>query len=139
METVADLSFVEEYQCPGCVCGSDKSCYVSENDSMECTKHVAGTMAFPMVGTFLPGMPKGFNRIGSEDKLKINIFDKFSNGWGYNKFNIPVWKHLDEHGNTLVRGLSPRVNNPFLHIFLEDCIDKIDCLEFTKEDISEID
>lgn len=139
MDKVANMSFVEEYQCPGCVCGSDTSCYKSDNGSLACTKYVSGTMAFPMVGSFFLGMPKGFNRLGSEDKLKINIFAKLSDGWGYDKFNVPVWKHLDKHGNTLVRGICPRVNNPFLHIFLENCIDEIDCLEITKKDMEQMD
>lgn len=134
----ADLKFIEEYQCPGCARGSDKSCYVSENDMLECTKHAAGTTT-PGIGSFFLGMPTGFNRLGSKDKLKINIFAKLTDGWGYSKFNVPVWKYLDEHGNTLVRGLCPRINNPFLHIFLENCIDKIDCLEITKDDMNVMD
>jgi len=84
-------------------------------------------------------MPKGFDRCGVDEKLIIHIFEKFDDGWGYNKFNIPVWKYKDDIGSTLVRGLSPRINAPFLHIFLEDCRDKIDCLEITDEDIAEMD
>ena len=95
MEAVAVLKFIEEYQCPGCVCESDTNCYKSESESLECTKHVAGTMAFPMIGSFFLGMPKGFNRLGSEEKLKINIFASFSDGWG-----IPSLMYL--FGNILM-------------------------------------
>lgn len=49
------------------------------------------------------------------------------------------WKHLSKDGHTFVRGLMPRLNEPFLHIFLENCIDKIDCLEITQEDIDNMD
>jgi hypothetical protein len=33
----------------------------------------------------------------------------------------------------------PRKNEPFLHIYLENCLDKIDCLEITEEDINQMD
>ena len=46
---------------------------------------------------------------------------------------------LSEIQETLVRGFIPRRNEPFLHIFLENCLDKIDCLEITNEDIEDMD
>lgn len=133
--------FVEEYQCPGCVVGGDASCYAGETDSksITCSKHVSGTIEFPAVGSFFLGMPKGFNRIGSAKELKLYIFNKLDDGWGFDKFNVPVWKYLDEHGNTIVRGLSPRINSPFLHIFIGNHIDKIDCFKITNEDIKAMD
>ena len=57
----------------------------------------------------------------------------------YNKWNIPTWKHLNEDGHTLVRGISPRTNLPFIDIFLEDCVSKIDCLEISQEEINAMD
>jgi hypothetical protein len=76
--------------------------------------------------------------------MKPTIFRSFKDftetGWKeYNNFNRPVWKHLDKHGNTLVRGLMPRRNEPFLHIFLENCISQIHCLEISKDEIDEMD
>jgi len=130
--------FVENYQCPGCVCGSDIECFEAST-GIECSKHAPGTTIYPNIGTIFLGMPTGFNRLGSVKDMKINGFKTLSDGWEYDKFNIPVWKYLDEDGNTIVRGLSPRTNNPFLHIFLENCISKIDCLELTKEDIETMD
>jgi len=99
------------------------------------------------IGKIFLGMPKGFDRMGLIDKMPLHIFESFEtfkkewnrpsiNGAtssGYDEWNVPVWKFLDERGNTLVRGLSPRVNSPFLHLILEDCRDKISCLEVTKE------
>ena len=41
--------------------------------------------------------------------------------------------------NTLVRGLSPRINKPFLDIYLKDVRDKINCFEIFKEDIESMD
>ena len=116
---------VERYQCPGCVDGSDISCYEKGN-ALECKKHCAGTMGFPIMGRFFLGMPKGFNRLGACENTKIFIFRSLKESdWTYDKFNIFVWKYLDEHGNTIVRGISPRINSPWIHIFLEDCILKI--------------
>ena len=131
---------VEEYQCPGCVCGSDISCFEKNLNSGEgCGKHVIGTMA-TRIGHFMPGMPVGFTRIGHEQQFKPNIYETFnSSKWTYNKFNIPVWKYLNESGHTLVRGMMPRLNLTFIHIFLEDCRDKIDCLEITHQDIFDMD
>ena len=61
--------------------------------------------------------------------------EEFVNSWGkYDKFNMPVWKFKNADGNIIVRGLSPRTNSPFIHIFLYDCFDKINCLEITKKD-----
>lgn len=133
------LSFVEEYQCPGCVVGMDSSCFEPDlENGVGCANHVCGTI-FSGIGHVFLGMPKGFNRRGFQDDLKINIFEKFSDGWGYTKFNVPVWRHLNKHGHTLVRGISPRINAPFLQIFLEDCMSEIDCLEITKDDINGMD
>ena len=138
-------SAVERYQCSGCISGSDITCFKANETSggVGCGKHLSGTTIIGIGKVFL-GLPKGFNRLGHLGNMKPVIFISFKefaeSGWKeYNKFNRPVWKYLDEHGNTLVRGLMPRRNEPFLHIFLEDCISQIDCLEITKEDIDEMD
>jgi hypothetical protein len=110
------INAIEEYQCPGCVGGSDISCYVKGED-LACSKHVAGTMV-SFVGRFFLGMPKGFNRIGPVEDMHINIFETVADGWGFDNLNVPIWKHLDGNGNTLVRGLCPRINKPFLHVYL---------------------
>ncbi len=132
---------IENYQCPGCVCGSDIGCFES-SDNLECGKHVAGTTIFPAVGRIYLGMPTGFNRVS--ENMKINIFQSPAKGWGfgqygYGKYNVAVWKYLDEHGNTIVRGLSPRINSLFLHVFIGDHMDDITCLEITNADINEMD
>jgi len=131
-------SFIKEYQCIGCVSGDD--CFEKDPYSESCNKHCAGTIGSG-IGKFFLGLPIGFCRIG-EGKLKIQIFQTFSDlqkFWEYNKFNVPVWKHLSVQRHTLVRGLSPRVNTPFLHVILEDCMEKISCLEITSKDIGEMD
>lgn len=128
---------VERYQCPGCVCGSDTSCY-AEGLDFGCSKHCPGTV-ISGAGKILLGMPKGFNLFESHYKVTISIFEKFEYGWGYNKFNVPVWKHLDNNGNTLVRGVCPRISLPWIHIFLGNHMSKIDCIEISKEDMRKMD
>lgn len=125
------IEAVKEYQCPGCVCGVDAECY-RKGDSEACDKHVAGTM-ISGIGTIFLGMPKGFNRIGHVKNMKIDIFKNVPGGWSYDHLNVPVWKHLDSHGNTFVRGICPRLNNPFIHIFLGNHIDEIDCIDITSK------
>lgn len=119
-------SVIEEYQCPGCTNSHNISCYQKQRNSSACSKHSAGTM-LSVLGSIFLGMPKGFNRVGNHKDLKIDIYENFESGEGYNFLNIPVWKFKDEHGNTLVRGLRPRINDTFIHIYLEDCRKDIDC------------
>lgn len=131
---------VENYQCPGCVIGGDISCFETPRLGVGCEKHLAGTY-IPSIGCIFLGMPKGFNRLGHYPNkvMKPYIWKNFAAENSYNKWNIPVWKYLDENGNTLVRGLRPRVNESFIDIYLENCLDKIDCLEITKEDVDFMD
>jgi hypothetical protein len=129
---------IEEYQCPGCVCGSNIMCYEKSED-IACGKHVAGTMIYPGIGTIYLGMPKGFNRPSFYKEMNLNIFETLKDGWGFDIFNVPVWKYLNNENHTIVRGICPRINLLFIHIFLENCIDKIDCLEITDDDLNKMD
>jgi hypothetical protein len=124
---------IEEYQCSGCVIGGDTTCFESRGEGYGCGcgKHCAGTYVYPLVGNVYLGMPKGFNRLGEFEKMKPNIYETFDDH--YDIFNIPVWKYLSKDGHTFVRGLRPRKNEPFINIFLENCMDKIDCLGITEE------
>ena len=66
-------------------------------------------------------MPKGFNRLG-EQKIKIEIYKTQKNQeiqWGYDKFNVPIWKHQNKKGHIFIRGYQPRLNEGFLHIILK--------------------
>lgn len=129
---------VENYQCSGCTNGSDISCY-EKGYNQECGKHSAGTFIGGQGRIFL-GMPRGFNRAGpASENVKIYIFEKWEDSWSGDKFNVPVWKHLDDQGNVLIRGISPRINLPYYHIILEDCMDKVECIEITKEDMEDMD
>jgi len=130
---------IKEYQCSGCTNGSFPSCFTEYGSGVGCGSHHAGTIMMPIGFIFL-GLPKGFNRLGpvSPEHLKPRIFKTYEDS-KYNKWNIPTWKHLNEDGHTLVRGISPRTNLPFTDIFLEDCVSKIDCLEISQEEINAMD
>ena len=135
---------IEEYQCAGCMKGCDTSCHKpDETEGIGCGAHHAATIMLGAGKLFL-GLPKGFNRLGwlgalSGNDFRPKIFEKFTKEDKYDAFNVAVWKHLDEHGHTIVRGLRPRKNEPFLHIYLENCMDKIKCHEITKEETEKMD
>lgn len=130
---------IETYQCTGCVCGSDIKCFTQNSTGgVGCGGHVAGTM-LSGIGSIFLGLPKGFNRLGKHTTLKPNIYEKFEDSdWTYDMFNIPTWKYLQD-GHTFVRGMMPRTNSSFIHIFLEDCRDKINCIEITPDVIDRMD
>ena len=136
---------VKEYQCSGCTNGPYEECFSIDNKSLACKNHTAGTSIFPQYEKIFLGMPKGFNKIGKNSKIdpEIQIFKTFEQkidfNWEYDFLNIPVWKYLDKFGNTIIRGYSPRINEGFIHIILEDCIDKIDCFEITEKELLKID
>lgn len=131
---------VEKYQCSGCVCGSDISCYQPSDCGVGCSKHCAGT-TIGGIGRVLLGLPKGFDRLGHQDALVPVVFrthgDKDAN-CPYDMYNVPVWKHLDG-GVILVRGYMPRLNQGFIHIIIEGDMGTIDCRELTSEDLDNMD
>lgn len=130
---------IEEYQCSGCMSGHNMLCFKGNQNGVGCGNHSAGTM-ISGIGKIFLGMPKGFNRLGECENLKPIIFETFKDSnWEYDMWNIPVWKHLNKDGHTLVRGLMPRRNEPFIHIYLENCMDKINCLEITQDNVNEMD
>jgi hypothetical protein len=131
---------IQDYQCSGCISGHNMSCFERNTDGgIGCGKHHAGTTIL-RVGNIFLGMPQGFNRLGVYTKLKPIIYETFEGSdWKYDMWNIPVWKYLSKDGYSFVRGIMPRINQPFIHVFLENCIDKIDCLEITQQDVDGMD
>ncbi len=128
---------VEKYQCCGCVCGSNIDCF-EKSDTLSCEKHCAGTRIYPMVGKVFLGLPTGFNRLGLQEKMPIWMYEDVKD-FKYDKFNIPAWKHKTKEGHIFVRGLSPRINNAFLQIFLKGDFSSIKALEITTKDMKEMD
>ena len=133
------IAAIKEYQVPGCVSDFNENDFEQDGWGVEWSGHTPGTMMLPGGSIFL-GMPTGFNKATVQDgqrHVKINIFkdwDHLQNRWSYDtQFNIPLWKHKDTLGNTIVRGACPRSNRFFLHIILGDHLDNIECLEITKD------
>lgn len=131
---------VKNYQCIGCVNDPNSGCYEQNNEkeNIACARHRPSTF-MSGVGKLLLGLPKGFCRLG-ECTTPVNIFKSYADIEDLNlMFNIHCWKHLTEDGHTLIRGFTPRKNEPYLFIILEDCLSKINCLEITAEDIEGMD
>jgi hypothetical protein len=131
---------IEEYQCPGCVSGSDTGCgaFKPAEEGVGCGGHVAGTRGIG-IGLVLLGMPKGFMRCGFEEhNCKPRIFEKITDQ--FDLFNVPVWKWKNEQGHVFVRGLQPRKNMTFLLVFLSpEGYDDIKCHELTAEELEKMD
>jgi hypothetical protein len=134
------IEAIENYQCSGCVCGGDTKCGNFVDDT-GCEKHVPGT-AILGLGHILLGMPKGFNKI-RENKIRIYIFKSFDDANSafnnFNFLNMPIWKFNDEFNNTLLRIFMPRISTSCIAVILENCIDKIECLEITEKELDQID
>lgn len=130
---------IQEYQCSGCVNGPYPECFVPDDinpQNKACQNHCPGTIIFNglLTYTVLLGMPKGFNRFSGSKEMRVSIFDTFDDGWGYDFLSVPIWKHLDIHGNTIVKGVCPRIMMAWVHVFLEDDVDKVDCFLITKKE-----
>lgn len=138
---------VEEYQCSGCVSGPYEKCFkpIRPQLGIGCDKHCPGTTLFKMSTgmqrDFL-GMPTGFSRLGKNNDLRIQIFENQKQQeaiWEYDKFNIPCWKHKNEKGHIIVKGLQPRISMMFIHVIIDGDFDSIKALEITKKDMEEMD
>lgn len=139
------IAAVNEYNCPGCMHGPKAETCPSANVGVSgCANHAAATMMFPG-GTIALGLPKGFNRFGPNKDRKIEIFESYDAMIAHypnfkTVFSVPVWKHLDEHGNTIVRYFSPRVNVGWSCVILGNCLAALPtALEITAEQIDQMD
>jgi hypothetical protein len=134
-----------EYQCPGCMNGNNPDDCIKVNiTECGCTGHHAGTMGLGM-GTFALGLPRGFNRFGPSGERKIEVYESYDSMMAIHPnlstmFSVPVWKHLDAHGNTVMRWFSPRINNGWSCVVLGDCRDKFpQAQEITAEHLDQMD
>lgn len=132
---VIQQKMIEEFQCPGCVCGLNTSsgCYKPDSSGFFCSKHVAGTM-IAGIGVINLGLPKGFNRVTwnleRENKTfnNIRLFEKFEDHPGYNFLNIPVWameRTENEMNVLLVRCYMPRINCDFVDVILNGKLEDV--------------
>ena len=68
----------------------------------------------------------------------MKIFNCFKNVILSHKYKKPLWKYLDKHGNTLVKGIRIDCNKIFFYVFMGDVMDKIDCAEITQNEIDDL-
>lgn len=127
--------YIKKYQCTGCVNGG-KECFVRNEAyellSISCANHIPGTTILGIGRIFL-GIAPPFNLVG-EMAIPPIIFEKIPEKI-YDKLNVPIWKHRNKYNHVFVKGLSPRINQIFLHIFLDDFgYEKIDCVEIKSSD-----
>lgn len=114
-------AMVEEFQCPGCVCGSDTKCGAFKKDEVPgygaaCKGHVLGTYIMG-AGHIALGLPKGFNKSGRDpsnpdqtsNQMDIRLYPKGTPRPVWNNLNVPVWA-MEKDGFLFVRTYSPRVN-----------------------------
>ncbi len=129
---------IKKYQCCGCVCGTAIDHCFEKSNTLACDRHCAGTRILGLGKIFL-GMPKGFSRLGLDDRMSIWIYQDVKN-FKYDKFNIPVWKHKNKEGHIFVRGFMPRMNTGFLQVFLAGDFNSIPApTEITEDDMKEMD
>lgn len=141
---------IRRYQCSGCVSSPEQLCFKKSALGVGCHTHVPGTIVGG-VGRILLGFPHGFDRIGlqygdSDSSLVISIFDSWDNFTlsygGYTKFSVPIWKYFDDGtGCIIVRGYQPRLNQGFLHVFVDGkrVWRKIKALVITLKDVKKMD
>lgn len=139
------VEVVAEYQCPGCMHGPKApECpkYIESPDG--CKSHAPGTM-MTTAGWLALGLPKGFHRFGPRDAKQIEVYSSYESMMAGNSnlssiYSVPVWKYLDEHGNTIMRWYSPRINSGWSLVVCGDCRDKFpNAIEITAKEISEMD
>ena len=133
---------VEQFQCPGCVSGSDTTCGKFNYSVVDrrCTSHILGT-SININNSIALGLPKGFNKPGwgqegkSYNKIMIRLYE---NGqlpeWDH--LNVPVWA-LEKDGFLFVRTYAPRINQGWVDVIengtLGLCSNAIDVSSFIDE------
>lgn len=139
------IKAVSTYQCPGCMRGTEaESCESADIRATGCEAQSSGTLGSG-IGNFAMGLPRGFNRFGNSPERKFAIHPSYEDMIQkapnfLTIFNIPAWKHLDEHGNTIVRWFSPRINYGYSTVTLGDCREKFpNAVEITAEMIEDMD
>lgn len=139
------LEAIKAYQCPGCLGGPNPiECDSAVITNKGCASHVPGTLMSGW-GVFYLGLPKGFCRLGPNSAERLAVWESYesfekSSPQMLTKFNVPVWKHLDENGNTLVRWFDTVKNVGKSVVILGDCRDKLPgALEISTDDIENMD
>lgn len=112
---------VEQFQCPGCVHGSNVSCgeYNYCPEERLCIGHVLGTHLG--IGNLIaPGLPKGFQRPGwtqeghIRNRIDVRLFSKGESP-EWDNLNVPVWAMVQD-GFLFVRTFAPRINSCWVDV-----------------------
>lgn len=129
---------IEEFQCPGCVCGMGTTCEAFKLETRSdgaffCREHVLGTLILPSVGSVALGLPKGFNRAGfypfagsiteKHNRMHIDLYEAGDKP-GWDKFNVPVWA-LVENEFLFVRTFRPRINQTIVQVIENGSLDMV--------------
>lgn len=118
------LAMVDEFQCPGCIHGTDpETCSQFELHKEEgffVCKNWRPSTFMGGVGRIALGLPRGFNRTGMvefSDKpfVYMRLYEKPEDMPSYDKFNIAVWA-MEKDGYLYVRCYSPRSNWLFVDV-----------------------
>jgi hypothetical protein len=144
------LKMIEQFQCPGCVSGSDTKCGKFVEEEGRCASHIAGTFMMPG-GHIALGLPKGFNKTGmyydsltskydSTSKTNIHLYTKDQHELAafWNNCNIPVWA-LERDGFLFVRVYMPRVNFGMVQVVEGGTMQMIREKGFNPLDVSEFE
>jgi hypothetical protein len=137
--TAEQLRMIDEFQCPGCMCGLNtgdcdqfKFSLIEHPEwprgpGFRCVVHVPGTSLVGVVSDLVYlGMPIGFNRVGlrfirdhksggdENSSSRIRIFLAPARP-EWDVFNVPVWAMVkDDH--LFVRTMSPRINFTWIDV-----------------------
>ena len=140
--TVIQREMIEEFQCPGCVCGyrtSDCKAFKPEVDEgmARCLGHVTGT-SISGIGRIALGLPKGFCRTGFQENGKpfIRLWEGPKSA-EWDRCNIAVWA-MESDGYLFVRTFMPRLNMSVVDVIKDGkredlCPQAIDVGEFIDE------
>lgn len=139
-----DPQMVKEFQCPGCMNGSDPAdCEAVRPDDFGegCGAHFAATyLGLPGPATKVAlGMPKGFDKVGVIPTTKDAGTSTNVRLWTglpkdlWNRLNVPVWA-MEYEGHLIVRTFLPRVGRHYVDVVrgasLSDAPGAIDVSDF---------
>jgi hypothetical protein len=122
-------NMIKEFQCAGCVAGSNTECgsfkeHVGSSSGFRCVNHCAGTM-IGMVGLIYLGLPKGFCRVGKDQKCcEVWLYEK-NNFDFFNFCTLPIWA-MEEDGYLFIRCYMPRVNMATVQVIKDGKFDELE-------------
>jgi hypothetical protein len=157
--TQAQLRMIKEFQCAGCVCGSDpKDCGAFKLAVVEdtfwhgamfhCDGHIPGTNVLGVrSGLLYLGLPTGFNRVGMRfmhgcnapgeepgaSRVRLFLTPSYPT---WDALNVAVWA-MRQDGHLFVRTYMPRINCAYVDVVeggdLKHCPNAIDVSKLVEE------